>query len=101
MRPIPPSTQGSPAFGVFCAVNRTFENSPSPPSSPASEIAERLFAARCALCQAGSFVVQVDAETKRVTHGLVRVKSGYICPECASEASVRYAQMARRVTRGT
>lgn len=78
-----------------------FEEPPQPDPSPSDEIeklARRLTGARCALCNSGGFVVEVAADSKSVTSGLVRVKGGHICPDCAREASACYARMARRIS---
>ncbi len=60
-------------------------------------LAGRLAAARCALCNAGGFIVEVASDSRSVTRGLVRVGGGHICPDCAREASARYARMVRRI----
>jgi hypothetical protein len=64
-------------------------------------LATRLTEARCALCRAGGFVVEVATDSKSVTRGLVRVGAGHICPDCAREASARYARMVRRISNPT
>lgn len=77
------------------------EDPPQPDSTPPDEVerlARRLTGARCALCNTGGFVVEVAADSKSVTSGLVRVKTGHICPDCVREASARYARMARRIS---